>query len=140
MQLNSLFQVTRNFVISFVIFLIIDLVWLLFIGKNMYQNKLGELMASKVQLLPAFLFYFIFIVGLQFFVLYPALQKGSIGYAVLAGMLYGLVTYATYDLTNLATLRNWPLVVTVIDLIWGSFVSTATGVLSFLLIKNGLNG
>lgn len=135
MQSISFFQATRNFFISFFIFLIIDMVWLLFIGKNMYQNKLGDLMSSKVQLIPAFLFYLIFIVGLQFFVLYPALQKESIGYVLLAGMLYGLVTYATYDLTNLATLKNWPIMITVIDLIWGSFVSTATGLLSYLLLK-----
>lgn len=126
---------TRNFAIAFVIFLLIDMVWLLFIGKGLYQKHLGFLMADKVNLLPALLFYVIFVIALVFFVINPALAKESITHVILGGLIFGLVTYATYDLTNLATIQNWPLLITIVDLIWGSFVSIATSLISYLIIS-----
>ena len=92
-------------------------------------------MAPKAKLLAALVFYLLFVVGLQFFVLNPALAAGSWKTALFAGMFFGLVTYATYDLTNLATVRDWPVLITAIDLVWGSFVSGATALLSFLVIR-----
>jgi uncharacterized membrane protein len=125
----------RNYAIALVIFLAIDMVWLMLIAKSLYAQHLGYLMAPKAKLLVAFLFYLLFVVGLQFFVLNPALASGSWKTALFAGMFFGLVTYATYDLTNLATVKDWPVLITAIDLVWGSFVSGVTALLSFLVIK-----
>ena len=125
----------RNYAIALVIFLAIDMVWLTLIAKSLYAQHLGYLMAPKAKLLVAFLFYVLFVVGLQFFVLNPALASGSWKTALFAGMFFGLVTYATYDLTNLATVKDWPVLITAIDLVWGSFVSGVTALLSFLVIK-----
>jgi len=126
--------VLKHYFLTFVIFMGIDMVWLGVISKKLYADKLGYLMASKVNWVAAIIFYLLFIIGLLFFVLYPALQKGSWTYALLAGLFFGLVTYATYDLTNLATIKDWPLLITIIDLIWGSFISGTTSVLAYLFI------
>ncbi len=123
------------FLITFVVFMIIDLIWLGFIAKNIYRKYLGHLMKKNVNWLAAIIFYCIFIVGLIFFVIDPALQKENIRYAFLAGGGFGLVTYGTYDLTNLATLKEWPMNVTVIDLIWGTVLSAATAGISFGIIN-----
>lgn len=77
----------------------------------------------------------IYIVGVVFFVIAPAVEKGNIGYALYAGALFGIVAYATYDLTNLATMKGFPLKITIIDLVWGTFVTTAVSVIKFLFVK-----
>ncbi len=125
----------RNYFITLVVFLAIDMVWLTVIAKRFYAEKLGYLMAPKTNLVAALLFYMLFVVGLLVFVIGPALAAGSWLQALLAGLFFGLVTYATYDLTNLATIKDWPVVITLIDLVWGSFVSGITSVLSYLLIR-----
>ena len=116
----------KQYLIAFVVFLLIDMVWLLKISRKLYQDKIGHLMAAKANLPAALLFYLLFIGALVFFVIGPAAEKESILYALGAGAFFGLVTYATYDLTNLATLREWPVSLTVIDLAWGTFISSAT--------------
>ena len=120
----------KNYLIAIVIFTLIDLVWLVFISRKLYQDKLGHLMAPKVNFAAAAIFYLLFIAGMVFFVINPAVEKQSVLYALGAGAFFGLVTYATYDLTNLATLKDWPVSITIIDLIWGSFVTSATSALS----------
>lgn len=119
-------QFLKHYLIALVVFTLIDLVWLLFISKKLYQEKIGHLMADKVNLPAAAIFYLLFIAALVFFVINPATAKQSILYALGAGAFFGLVTYATYDLTNLATLKGWPVSLTVIDLLWGSFVTSTT--------------
>lgn len=135
MNLSLTWADVRNYAIALVIFLAIDMVWLLVVAKQLYADKLGYLMAPKANLVAAFLFYLLFVVGLMVFVVSPALATGSWLQALLGGLLFGLVTYATYDLTNLATVKDWPLLITVVDLLWGSFVSGATALLSFLVIR-----
>lgn len=125
----------RNFFVSFGVFLVIDLVWLGVVAKNLYAEKLGYLMAPKVNFAAAFIFYAIFVVGMMFFVINPALAKNSWQIALFTGMFFGFVTYATYDLTNLATIRDWPLTITIIDLIWGTSLSGTTATISFFLIR-----
>ncbi len=124
-----------TFLITFVVFMIIDLIWLGLIAKNLYKKYLGHLMKKNVNWTAAIIFYCIFIAGLIFFVIDPALENESVRYAVLAGGGFGLITYATYDLTNLATLKDWPIAVTVIDLIWGTVLSGATAGVSFGIIN-----
>ena len=115
------------------IFLAIDMVWLGFIAKNLYSDQIGFLMAEQINWVPAILFYLLFCLGLVRLVIKPALQKKSLKDAVLKGALLGLVTYATYDLTNLATLKNWPLLVTVVDLLWGTILSCLVSGATFLI-------
>ena len=135
MNLSLTWADARNYGIALVIFLAIDMVWLTLIAKSLYAQHLGYLMAPKAKLIAAFIFYLLFVAGLQFFVLNPALAAGSWKTALFVGMFFGLVTYATYDLTNLATVKDWPVLITAIDLVWGSFVSGITALLSFLVIR-----
>ena len=128
----------KSYLITVVIFFAFDLTWLGLIAKKMYAEKLGYIMSPQVNWLPAILFYLLFVVGLLLMVIFPAIEKKSWTHALLYGFLFGLVTYATYDLTNLATLKNWPLSITIIDLIWGSFLSAATSVISFFAIQKFL--
>lgn len=135
MNLNLTWADVRNYGITLVIFLAIDMVWLTVIAKKLYADKLGYLMAPKANLLAALLFYLLFVLGLTVFVVTPALAAGSWARALGYGLFFGLVTYATYDLTNLATVRDWPLLITVIDLAWGAAVSGVTALLSYLVIR-----
>ena len=124
------------------IFLAIDMLWLGLIAKPFYNKYLGFIMAPKVNFIAAFIFYAIFIFGMLVFVINPALNKKSPRSALLYGIFFGVIAYATYDLTNLATLKDWPIIVTVVDIVWGGFVSGLTAVLSYLIIHrlNRLKG
>lgn len=129
----------KYYFIALPVFLGIDAIWLTFIAKNFYAKQIGYLMAKNPNLLAALIFYVIFIAGLVFFVITPALDRKMWTQALLAGAFFGLVTYATYDLTNLATVKDWPLIVTIVDLIWGMFVSAAVSVATyFIALKFGL--
>ena len=129
----------KLYAIAFTVFLAIDAVWLTLIAKNFYAKHIGYLMAKNPNLLAALIFYLIFIAALIFFVINPALDKKMWTHALLAGLFFGLATYATYDLTNLATIKDWPLIVTIVDLIWGMFVSAAVSVATyFIALKLGL--
>jgi uncharacterized membrane protein len=119
--------------ISFIIFFAIDLFWLGIVAKNIYQRYLGHLLRPDVNWVAAIVFYLLFIGGLVIFVLMPALDQGNIWKAVLLGALFGFITYATYDLTNLATLKDWPIQITIIDLIWGTFLGASTSTISYLI-------
>lgn len=121
------------YLLTFIIFLAIDFVWLNFIAKNMYSQKIGHLLAENPNLIPALIFYLIFIVGVIVFAVLPGYSNESITKAILLGALFGLLTYSTYDLTNLATLRNWPISVTIIDIIWGTSISTVTSVAGYYI-------
>lgn len=125
----------KSFLVTFAVFMVIDLIWLGIIAKNLYAKYLGFIMTDQINWLAAVVFYVIFIVGMLFFVIHPALDKGSIQSAFLVGALYGFITYATYDLTNLATLKDWPLTITVIDLAWGTTLSMLTAGISTAIIQ-----
>lgn len=125
----------KNFLITFIVFMTIDLIWLGVVAKKLYNKYLGYIMAKNINWLAAIVFYVIFVIGLLIFVIYPALAKDSIQHLILYGMAYGFVTYATYDLTNLATLKDWPIQITIIDLIWGTTLSTLTAYFSYLIIN-----
>lgn len=128
-------QNTKIYAITFVIFFIIDIIWLALVAKNFYNLQIGFLMKSSVNWTAAICFYLLFIAALVFFIINPALAKNSMNYALFAGAFFGLITYATYDLTNLATLKDWPLKLTIIDLVWGTSLSALTSTISFTVIK-----
>jgi len=123
----------KMYIIAFIIFLAIDAIWLGLVAPKFYKAQIGHLMAEKPNLVAALVFYLVFIVGVVYFVINPAIEAQSISKVIVSGLLFGFITYATYDLTNLATLKDWPLLVTGIDLAWGSFLSTTIGVLTYLI-------
>lgn len=127
-------QNLKIYLLTVIVFFLVDIVWLGFISKNLYKNYLGHLMAPNVNWVAALIFYALFIVGLVFFVINPALEKDSIIYAIMAGGFFGLITYSTYDLTNLATIKDWPLNITIIDIIWGTFLNAMTSGITFLVV------
>ena len=116
----------KNFAIyaSFLVTLIaIDLVWLLGVAKNLYRDQMGDLMASEPKLIAGLVFYLLYALGVCIFVIVPALSKQSWMHALQYGALFGLFCYMTYDLTNLAVIRNFPTQLALIDIAWGSFVT-----------------
>lgn len=125
----------KLYLIALSVFLGIDMVWLTLIAKNFYAKQLGFLMAKNPNLIAAFIFYLIFIAGLIFFVITPAIDKKMWTHALMAGAFFGLVTYSTYDLTNLATVKDWPLIITVIDLVWGMVVSASVSIITFIIAQ-----
>lgn len=125
----------KNYLTSLLVFLAIDMVWLTVVAKNFYAKHLGYLMSKNPNLLAAGIFYLIYILGMVVLVLTPALEKKSLMQAILHGALFGLCGYATYDLTNMATIRDWPLIVTVVDLIWGTVLSATVAGVSYLILS-----
>lgn len=116
MQLSSFITL---YLIATPIFFAIDMLWLGLIARGFYQTQIGHLM-GPINWPAAIIFYLIFIAGLVYFALIPSLESGSFATALMLGALFGFFTYATYDLTNLATLRDWPLLVTFVDIAWGT--------------------
>ncbi|AKM81333.1 MAG: hypothetical protein UT13_C0001G0372 [Candidatus Pacebacteria bacterium GW2011_GWF2_38_9] len=124
----------KQFLVAFTTFLAIDGLWLTLIAKNFYAKHLGFLMAKTPNLTAALIFYLIYVFTMVVLIITPALQKGSLTTAILTGALFGLCAYATYDLTNLATIKDWPLLVTIVDLIWGTVLSGAVAGISYLVL------
>jgi len=125
----------KLYFIALVTFLFIDMVWLGFIAKDLYIQQIGFLMTSDVNWIAAGIFYLLFIGGLIIFVILPSVKKSSWTHALLFGALFGLVTYATYDLTNLALTKNWPLLVSIIDIIWGAVLCSIVSVITYFVHK-----
>jgi uncharacterized membrane protein len=126
----------KLFFIALPAFFVIDMIWLILVAKSFYKKHLGFLMRPDVGWAPAILFYLLFIAALVTFVISPAVEKHSWVHALLYGAFFGLVTYATYDLTNLSTLKDWPLTVTVADLIWGSVLAASVSVVTYFVFTN----
>jgi uncharacterized membrane protein len=125
----------KLYIATLIAFFVIDMVWLGLIARTLYRNYLGFLLASTTNWFAVILFYLLFILGILVFVVLPGLQDNSLKATLLRAMLFGLVTYATYDLTNLATVKNWPVLITVIDLAWGTILSVLVSYISFILGK-----
>lgn len=123
----------KLYLIALPVFLAIDMLWLGLVAKGFYAKQIGFLMKTNINWLAAIIFYLIFIIGLVLFVIMPALDKNSWRQALLLGALFGLITYATYDLTNLATLKNWPLLVTFVDLLWGTIIAASVSIITYLI-------
>lgn len=128
-------ELIKRYFVALFVFFIIDMIWLGIVAKKLYQKELGFILSEKPNWAAAIIFYLIFISGLIFFVINPAITKDSLTYALFVGMFFGFITYATYDLTNLATIKNWPLKITLIDLAWGTSLGGAVSSISFLILK-----
>ena len=125
----------KSYFITIVVFFAIDIVWLGTVAKNLYREQLGFLLKDNFNASAAAIFYLFFVAGMLFFVINRAVKLSSWQYALFAGAFFGFITYSTYDMTNLATIKDWPVMITVIDIAWGSFLCAATSLISYLLIN-----
>ncbi len=123
----------KLYAIALPVFFAIDMVWLGLVAKNFYRQQIGFLMKSDVNWWAALIFYVIFIMGLVVFVIAPAMEKKSWLQALFFGALFGLVCYATYDLTNLAVAKDWPFLVTIIDLLWGMVLAASVSTITYFI-------
>jgi len=107
---------------------VLDAIWLGIVARGFYRDQLGELMLPSPNLAVAALFYLLFTVAIVILSVLPALSSGSIGTALLYGAILGLAAYGTYDITNLSTLKNWPLAMSLVDMAWGTFLTALSAV------------
>ena len=125
----------KLYLATLIAFFAIDMVWLGLVARTFYRKYLGFLLAPSTNWLAAIIFYLLFIVGVVVFVVVPGLDDDSLKTTLLRAALFGLITYATYDLTNLATVKDWPVLVTVVDLTWGVVLSVAVSCVGFVVGK-----
>lgn len=129
------YKLIISYLLTTVVFFAVDMTWLGFIAKNLYKKYLGNFLSDKVNWPAAIVFYLLFIIGIFYFAILPAVEKASLSKAIIGGALFGFFTYATYDLTNLATLKDWPLPVVFIDIIWGSVLTGIVSTAGFYIVK-----
>ncbi|QWD94134.1 DUF2177 family protein [Polynucleobacter sp. MG-Unter2-18] len=122
------FAVYFSFLITLII---IDLIWLLGIARNLYRDEMGSLMASEPKLWAGLAFYLLYALGASIFVIFPAISKQSWIYAAQYGALFGLFCYMTYDLTNLAVIRDFPMRLAFVDIVWGSAVTALSATIAY---------
>jgi uncharacterized membrane protein len=111
---------------TLIVFLFADMIWLGTMSRRLYRPTLGDILLTDVSMAPAIAFYLLYPVGLVIFAILPALKSGDLSTAIFFGVLFGLFTYGTYDLTNQATVRNWTTNLTLIDMAWGGFMGGLT--------------
>jgi uncharacterized membrane protein len=128
----------KLFVIALTVFLVFDIIWLVFVAKNFYKNQIGFLMKEKINYLSAIIFYLIFIVSLVIFVIMPNIDENLVK-LILKASLFGLVTYATYDLTNFSTLKGFKINVVLVDLSYGVIIANITAILTYLIYRGIFN-
>lgn len=121
----------KAYLVALPIFFAIDLLWLGVIAKNIYRNQIGFLLKENPNWTAAIIFYLLFIVGLVYFAVVPAIEKGSLLSALTVGALFGFFTYMTYDMTNFATLKDWPFKIVLIDILWGIVLSASVSSLTY---------
>jgi len=124
----------KIYLLSLVVFLAVDFAWLGFIARKFYASQIGHLLKPQVNWIAAFTFYCLFVAGLVYFVLLPAYESKSYSLLVFRAGFFGFVTYATYDLTNLATLDSWPVVVSIVDMIWGAVLAIIVSLVVYALL------
>lgn len=118
-----------------VVFCGLDFLWLGFVAKGYYQSQVGALLLEKPNLPVAAAFYALYIVGVLIFAVLPALDGGNWQRALIYGALFGFFAYATYDLTNLATLKGWTSGMALLDLTWGALVTGASATAGYLITR-----
>jgi uncharacterized membrane protein len=128
-------QFVAAYVTALVVFTIVDAAWLSVMGNLLYRTTLGDILLPALRIAPAIVFYAIFPVGVLVFAVVPAMKADAVSTAVLYGLLFGAVAYATYDLTNYATLRNWTLQITLLDLTYGAIATAAAAAAAMLVAR-----
>ena len=125
----------KLYLLTVPVFFIIDLIWLGVVAKGFYQKNLKYILSPNVNWTAAIIFYLIYIAGILIFAVLPAVAKDSLRHAAVWGALFGFFTYATYDLTNLALLKDWPIIIVIVDILWGVVLCSAVATLSFFVAK-----
>ena len=125
----------KLYFVTLAAFLAIDAVWLALVARTFYRKYLDWLMAANPNWIAALAFYLLFVVGVLVFVVVPGVEDGSLRTTLLKGALFGLIAYGTYDLTNQATVKNWPLTITAVDMVWGTALSVAVSYIGFVAGK-----
>jgi uncharacterized membrane protein len=126
-------KVIYLYLLTIPVFFAIDIIWLGLIARRFYRNNLGHLLRTNVNWAAAIIFYLLYILGILIFAVMPALENNSLLQAMILGGLFGFFAYATYDLTNLATLKNWPVKVVVVDMVWGVVLTSSVSSASFFI-------
>jgi uncharacterized membrane protein len=129
-------QFIAAYITSLVVFGLIDATWLSTTGSVLYRPVLGDIVLANLRVWPAVAFYAMFPVGIVVFAVMPALKSSSVGTAAIYGLLFGAIAYGTYDLTNYATLRNWNLQITIIDIVYGAITSAVAAALATLVTRS----
>ena len=129
------YKLIISYLLTTVVFFAVDIAWLGLIAKGLYKKYLGSFLSDKVNWPAAIIFYLLFIIGIFYFAILPAVEKNSLAKAIISGALFGFFTYATYDLTNLATLKDWPLPIVFIDIIWGAVLTGIVSTAGFYIVK-----
>ena len=124
------YKLIISYLLTTVVFFAVDMAWLGLIAKGLYKKYLGSFLSDKVNWPAA-----IIIIGIFYFAILPAVEKNSLAKAIISGALFGFFTYATYDLTNLATLKDWPLPIVFIDIIWGAVLTGIVSTAGFYIVK-----
>lgn len=125
----------KYFLTAGLVFVILDTIWITGVANKFYSSQIGHLLADKAFLAPAVVFYIIYIAAMVVFVINPAIDKHSLSYVLKYGAFLGLAMYATYDLTNYATLKHWPLKMTLVDMTWGTAATTLVSTITYLIYK-----
>ena len=125
----------KLYLLTVPVFFVIDIIWLGVVAKGFYQKNLKYILSPNVNWTAAIIFYLIYIAGILIFAVLPAVAKDSLRHAAVWGALFGFFTYATYDLTNLALLKDWPIVIVIVDILWGVVLCSAVATLSFFVAK-----
>ncbi len=121
----------KLYLLTVPVFFLVDILWLGWLGRAFYKKQIGFILSDQVNWPAAIIFYLIYIAGILIFAVVPALEKGMVVRAALWGAMFGFFTYATYDLTNMATIRGWPLAMVIVDILWGTLLCTLVAVGSF---------
>lgn len=129
----------KRYVIAYIatalVFFPLDAIWLSYVARDFFRSRLGDMLAPEPNLIVAGVFYAVFIIGIVIFAVEPALRSGSWVTALVYGGLFGFFVYATYDMTNIALLRSWPVSVAVVDVAWGTFVNAAAATIGYLVTR-----
>lgn len=128
-------KILLHYFFTAIVFFAVDMLWLGFLAKGIYNKYLNNFLSGQVNWPAAIVFYLLFIVGIFIFVITPATKNGSFNHALLYGALFGFFTYATYDLTNYATLKGWPWQIVVIDILWGTVLTAIVSIAGFYIFK-----
>ena len=132
---NDHMSFAKLYIISLISFLLLDGFWIGFVASSFYKKHLGFLLSPKVNYLPVAIFYLIYVFGIVYVVLEPNMGR-SLVQVFITGAIVGLMAYSAYDFTNQATIKDWPIIITIVDILWGAFASGAVSVITMYIAQN----
>ena len=128
-------EIVLTYFLTCLAFFLVDMIWLGLVARGFYRSQLGHLLLDKPNWAAAIIFYLLFVVGILIFAVLPAVDDGEVQKAIVFGALFGFFTYATYDLTNYSTLKDWPLIIVVVDIVWGIVLSTTVATAGYFIAR-----